>query len=503
MPDGTRGAQDPRTPRGPQLTRRRLIGGAAAGAAAAASLALPPNVRKALASASQPGGQGSLRDIEHVVLLMQENRSFDHYFGTFSGVRGFADPTAIKLPNGNSVFYQPDPANPDGYLLPYHLDSLTTAAQAIPSTSHAWAVQHQCWNGGLMDDWVPTHIASDGANVGPYTMGYFEDADIPFQRALASAFTICDNYHCAVLGPTHPNRYMWMTGTIDPDGQYGGPALDNNVTNGTYFWTTYAENLTDAGVSWRCYQESDNYGTNVLEYFKQFQQAPTSSPLYQNAMVSYPAGQFEYDAINDNLPTVSWIFPTSTQSEHPAYLPAAGAAFVASKIDAIAANPEVWAKTVFLLVYDENDGLFDHVVPPTPPAGTPDEFVTLTSPGGTPGDGLPVGLGFRVPLTIVSPWTAGGWVCSDVFDHTSHLQFLEAVTGVEAPNISAWRRQTVGDLTSAFRFWQPPAQAPVLPDTSGPLTLATYEVEEFQLPPFPGASQTPPVQQPGHRPHTR
>ena len=105
-------------------------------------------------------------------------------------------------------------------------------------------------------------------------------------------------------------------------------------------------------------------------------------------MVVYPEGKFEYDAINDQLPTVSWIFPTSVQSEHPAYLPANGAAFVASKIDAIAANPDVWAKTVFILSYDENDGLFDHVPPPTPPAGTPDEFVALTSPGGTPGNGL-------------------------------------------------------------------------------------------------------------------
>jgi phospholipase C len=501
MPEQTSAPQSPQPSRGPQFTRRRLLGGAAVGAAAAASLALPSNVRKALAATPAVSRQPSLRDIEHVVLLMQENRSFDHYFGTFPGVRGFADPTAIKLPNGNSVFYQPDPTNPDGYLLPYHLDSLTTAAQAIPSTSHAWQVQHQCWDKGAMDDWVPTHIASDGANVGPYTMGYFEEADIPFQRALAAAFTILDNYHCSVFGPTHPNRYMWMTGTIDPDGQYGGPALDNNVTNGTYYWTTYAENLTDAGVSWKCYQETDNYGTNVLEYFKQFQQAPTTSPLYQNAMVTQPAGQFEYDALNDQLPTVSWIFPTSTQSEHPAYLPAAGAAFVASKIDAIAANPDVWAKTVFLLTYDENDGLFDHVVPPTPPAGTADEFVTLTSPGGTPGGGLPVGLGFRVPTIIVSPWTAGGWVCSDVFDHTSHLQFLEAVTGVQAPNISAWRRQTAGNLTSAFRFYQP-SEPPVLPDTSGPLTLAQYEVSEFQLPAFPGANQTPPVQQPGRRPHT-
>jgi phospholipase C len=491
---------------GPRFTRRRLLGGSAlAGTAALASTALPLSVQKALA-APLPSSRGSFRDVEHVVLLMQENRSFDHYFGTFPGVRGFADPHALTLSTGRSVFYQPDPSsnpagNPDGYLLPYHLNSLTTAAQAIPSTSHAWSVQHRAWDGGAMDSWLPAHIAADGPKVGPYTMGYYETADIPFQRALADAFTICDNYFCSVLGPTHPNRYMWMTGTVDPNGENGGPALDNNVTNGRYTWSTYAENLTAAGVTWKCYQESDNYGTNVLEFFHQYQTAPTSSPLYQNAMVAYPAGKFEYDAINDQLPTVSWIFPTSTQSEHPAYLPNAGAAFVASKIEAVAANPDVWAKTVFLLVYDENDGLFDHVPPPTPPAGTPDEFVNLTSPGGTVGNGLPVGPGFRVPLTIVSPWTAGGWVCSEAFDHTSHLRFLEKVTGVEASNISNFRRQTLGDLTSAFRFGDRPAAPPVLPDTTLPLALATYEVATFPLPPFPGADQTPPFQPRGRRPH--
>ena len=159
-------------------------------------------------------------------------------------------------------------------------------------------------------------------------------------------------------------------------------------------------------------------------------------------MGASPEGQFEYDAINDRLPAVSWIIPTSTQSEHPDYMPAAGAAFVASKIDAIAANPEVWAKTAFILNYDENDGIFDHVAPPVPPPGTPHEFV----------EGVPIGAGFRVPCIIVSPWTAGGWVCSQPFDHTSVLQFLEKFTGVREPNISDWRRKTFGDLTSAFRF---------------------------------------------------
>jgi phospholipase C len=360
---------DPSTPEstGPRFSRRKLLGGAAAlGGATAASLVLPRNVQKALAAPAPK--HSSLRDIEHVVILMQENRSFDHYFGTLAGVRGFGDRNAITLSTGKSVFYQPDPQNPDGYLLPYHLDTLTTGAQAIPSTSHAWLVQHSAWNGGAMNNWLPAHLAADGTN-GPFTMGYYERQDIPFQFALAENFTIFDNYHCSVLGPTHPNRYMLMTGTIDPDGEAGGPALDNNITNGTYHWSTYPEALTDAGVTWKVYQEADNYGTNVLEYFEQYIDAPTSSPLYQNAMTIQAHGQFEYDAMNDNLPTVSWICPTSTQSEHPDYMPAAGAAYVASKIDAIAANPDVWNKTLFILNYDENDGLFDHVVPPTPPAG--------------------------------------------------------------------------------------------------------------------------------------
>lgn len=102
--------------------------------------------------------RGSLTDIEHVVLLMQENRSFDHYFGTLSGVRGFADPDALTLDTGRSVFYQPDAENPKGYLLPFRLDTRTSSAQAIPSTSHAWSVQHDAWNGGRMDRWLPARF---------------------------------------------------------------------------------------------------------------------------------------------------------------------------------------------------------------------------------------------------------------------------------------------------------------------------------------------------------
>ncbi len=474
-------------PSASKLTRRRLLTGASrVAAAAAASALMPPNVRRLLAQA--PSGSASLKNIKHVVLLMQENRSFDHYFGTLAGVRGFADPSALTLASGKSVFYQPDAVNPSGYLLPFHLDTRKSSAQKIPSTSHAWAVQHQAWNGGKMDQWLPAHRKADGPN-GPYCMGYYNREDIPFQFALAEAFTICDTYHSSVMGPTWPNRMYWMTGTIDPDGLHGGPILSNTAPPGGYTWTTYAERLEQAGISWKVYQQKDNYGCNLLETFKVFREAKKGSPLYAKGMERGDEGEFEHDAANDRLPAVSWIIPTSYQSEHPDYMPADGAAFVAGKLDAIAANPDVWAKTAFILNYDENDGIFDHVPPPVPPAGTPHEFV----------NGVPIGGGFRVPCIIISPWTTGGWVCSQPFDHTSVLQFLEQFTGVREPNISDWRRSTFGDLTSAFRIRRADNKVPHLPEVRGPLIRARYDAAHLPKPILPDADQSPPKQEPGSR----
>jgi phospholipase C len=472
----------------PSPTRRRFIGGTAAAASLGAAAALlPVSVQKALAA--PPSRPARLSDIEHVVMLMQENRSFDHYFGTLSGVAGFDDPRAIRLSTGRNVFYQPDPVNPAGYLLPFHLDTHSTSAQSIPSTGHAYAVQHAAWNGGRMNNWLPAHRASDGAN-GPYTMGYYARSDIPFHYALADAFTICDAYYCSVQGPTWPNRLYWQTGTIDPSGKRGGPITANVLPNGPYTWTTYAERLETAGVSWNVYQDASGLASfNMLPHFRKFQDAATTSPLSRKGLQPQPDGQFEYDALHDRLPTVSWIMTSGLASEHPTFSPAAGATFIASKIAAIAANPDVWKKTVFILNYDENDGLFDHVVPPTPPPNTVDEYAL----------GLPIGAGFRVPCIIISPWTAGGWVASSPFDHTSVLQFLERLTGVGEPNISAWRRSSFGDLTSVFRRGQP-AVSPVLPDTQSAFNLASYEVAHLPKPTLTG-SQIRPHQERGNRPH--
>jgi phospholipase C len=223
----------------------------------------------------------------------------------------------------------------------------------------------------------------------------------------------------------------------------------------------------------------------MLDTFKNFREANKGSALYTKGMLRDPEGQFEYDAVHDKLPAVSWIIPPSHQSEHPDYMPADGAAFIASKIDAIATNPDVWAKTVFILNYDENDGIFDHVPPPVPRAGTAGEFV----------HGLPIGAGFRVPCVVVSPWSTGGAVCSTQFDHTSVLQFLEEFSGVRESNISEWRRQTFGSLSAALRLQNEAMQPPVLPDTSGPLRLARYESSVLPKPVLPDERQELPQQE--------
>ena len=316
-------------------------------------------------------------------------------------------------------------------------------------------------------------------------MGYYTRDDIPFQFALAEAFTLCDAYHCSVMGPTWPNRMYWMTGTLDPEGRHGGPILNNKAPKGGYTWTTYAERLEKAGISWKVYQQEDNYGCNFSRPSKDFGKHPQARHSIPKEWRVIPEGQFEYDAVNDKLPAVSWVIPTAYQSEHPDYMPADGATFVASKIDAIAANPDVWAKTVFIINYDENDGIFDHVAPPVPAEERLSEFV----------QGLPIGGGFRVPCIIVSPWTAGGCVCSQPFDHTSVLQFLEKFTGIREPNISDWRRSTFGSLSAVLQFQNAGSPAPSLPDTSGPDFLARYQSTMLPKPVFPEQNQQLPEQE--------
>jgi phospholipase C len=461
------------------VPRRRFLQGAAALGGAAL---LDQFVTPGLAA----GAVGTLQDIDHFIFLMKENRSFDHYFGTLSGVRGFDDATAAMLPDGRPVFAQTDDQD-SAPVLPFRLDTTHTNAQRLHVLDHSWQAQHQSWNGGKMDLWIPAHRAADGA-AAPLTMGYLARADLPFYYALADAFTICDNYHCSAMGPTHPNRYYAMSGTIDPNGQHGGPAIDNNGQG--YSWETYPERLQKAGVSWRIYHDLDDYGCNVCKYFVQYRTAPKESPLRDAALRNRPFYELLWDLRTGNIPQVTWIVPPSFVSEHPDWLPAAGEHHTQLILGALWSNPQLWARTALILHFDENDGQFDHVTPSTPPPGTAGEYI----------GGLPIGLGFRVPCLVISPWTRGGYVFSDVLDHTSSLRLLEARFGVEVPNISRWRRAVTGDMTGAFSFGLPPrTDIPVLPDTGKALRVAEDEAMALPLPAPPGTPVTP-RQEPGGRP---
>jgi phospholipase C len=448
------------------ITRRELLklGGAAA-ATELGALLLHGCGAGGTSSNPSPGPSAcgsKLTDIEHVVIFIQENRSFDHYFGSYRGVRGFAD--------HSPAFQQPANAtiSPTGVLLPFHLDTATTNAACTHDITHAWVPQHQSWNNGAMDGFVNPRPPNN-LNDAVLTMGYYTRADIPYYYAVADAFTICDNYFCSVMGPTDPNRLYTMAASIDPDGKNGGPLLQTLGVNRPSFYghltyTTMPEQLQARGISWKVYSPPDAsilngiLSDNVLSYFKNFQD-PASS-LHQNAFGPQFPSDFVADALSGNLPQVSWVLASIVDSDHPPAPSLFGESTLFAILNALTAKPAQWAKTALFVTYDENGGFFDHVAPPTAPPLTPGEYITVPAVPdptvvGSPSILGPIGLGFRVPMLILSPFSRGGFVSSDLFDHTSVLRFLETRFGAEVPNLSAWRRAAVGDLTSAFNFAAP------------------------------------------------
>jgi phospholipase C len=485
-----------------QYNRRQVLAGGLGAALALGSIksGLPRSRGSDLirAAASVKPAGADIEAIEHVVFLMHENRSFDHYYGALGSVNGF---------NASSpAFAQNWPSGANPQLLPFHLDPATNDAECTYDLSHSWDAEHASWNGGAMDSFVSTHVSADyeGPEYGTLTMGYYDSSDIPFYYELVQNFTICDNYFCSVLGPTHPNRLMQMTGTLDPAGVAGGPILVTNSDESLEFtcsWTTMPEVLTDADVSWKVYNPyGPNYQPgnsnsmltckNVLMYFEQYQQSMNPG-LYQNAFENYGPNvskkdlglteangpnTFASDVKNNTLPAVSWIIPPVGYDEHPPAPAALGEWYTSEILKTLMSNKDVWASTVLFIMYDENDGWFDHVPPPTAPAATPGEYVTAPSYSSSyPG---PIGLGMRVPMLVVSPFSAGGWVNSDTFDHTSQLQFLAERFGVTVPNVSAWRQGAVGNLTSTLPTLATPiTKKPKLPKTSDSIKKAPIKGE--------------------------
>jgi phospholipase C len=321
-----------------------------------------------------PSVCSKLTDIEHVVIFIQENRSFDHYFGSYRGVRGFSDLSP--------AFQQPDAANttnpPAGVLLPFHLDTSRTNAACTHDITHDWVRQHQSWDNGTMDGFVTSRF-SINTNDAVLTMGYYTRADLPFYYAVADAFTICDNYFCSVIGPTDPNRLYTMAASIDPAWQKGGPLLQTLVVNRSSFfgkltYTTMPEQLQARGILWKVYSAPDQnvldiFSNNVLSYFKNFQDP--RSPLYQNAFGPQFPVDFLADALSGNLPQVSWVLASIVDSDHPPAPSLFGENTLSTIISALTANSALWAKTVLFATYDENGGFFDHVAPVAAPPGYP------------------------------------------------------------------------------------------------------------------------------------
>jgi len=494
------------------VSRRRFLqaGGALAGVAAVG------------AGASQLGGvigrnpakaaSGTIADLKHVVILMQENRSFDHYFGTLSGVRGFSDKQVLRYQNGTTVFDQPDKSRTDlGYLLPFHMDSTKVDAQNAGDLDHSWSGDHSARSGGLWNNWVPAKTEQ--------TMGYFTRGDLPFNYALADAFTICDGYHQSILGPTSPNRMYFWTGTSS-----GWTSNPPDYTVEFSNVTTYPELLLKAGISWQVYTNHEvgdgsgndgwvgDYGDNPLWFYRQYQtsekatttagqqlakqgavqpwQPNAGTPLGPNH-VNHVLAQFIADCAAGSIPRVSWIVAPYEYSEHPAASPSYGAHYVRTVLEALMGNQALWESTALFVTYDEHDGYFDHVLPGAPETSVTGEFI----------GGLPIGFGPRVPMIICSPWTRGGYVDSNSYDHTSMLRFLETWTGVAAPNITTWRRSVTGDLTAAFDFASPDFSVPSLPDTVPLITQSDAE-KSFPAVTAPAeGKQVMPAQEAGTRPH--
>lgn len=509
------------------MSRRRLfaLGGGAIGAAAAGSL-LPPSLQAALAAEPPSGG---LRAVKHVVILMQENRSFDHYFGTLRGVRGFGDRNAVELPSGKPVFEQPGPLRT---VLPFPVrDAAETQKkdlQYIGDLDHSWGGGVKAWRDGWMDGWISAKTAA--------TMAYYDRRDIPLHYELADTFTICDAYHSSIHTSTSPNRnHLWSGWTgFEAD---GSRAVTNTAyaedTHPGYPWPTYAERLEKAGRSWKTYQEWENFTDNNIEFFTTFKKiarkalakagdftymeafyakvrdtqdtaerarllaaleegvatlTDSERSLFERGLRRAETGsladRFRVDVAAGTLPEVSYLVPSAIDSEHPGTSsPIASATLVYKVLDALGSHPDVWRHTVVLINYDENDGFFDHVPPPVPPTDNTEERW----------QGKPTGLGIRVPLLVVSPWSVGGYVCSEVFDHTSVVRLLEKWTGIEEPNITRWRRAVTGDLTSAFDFRRGRPQ----PDVEQPGAIPPFTGRWRPVPPL---QQHMPVQEEGTRP---
>jgi phospholipase C len=389
----------------------------------------------ALMPACQPANPNHL-PVDHIVVLMQENRSADTYLGPLHerGQPGYeSEPTT-----GN-----PDPTNPGGPpIVPSHN---TTYCQVIDRNGplNSWNASHSEWDNGAMDGFTSTNAdAAHGDPTGNRAMGFYDQEDLPFYYGLHSTFATNDRYFSSVLTQTWPNRLYLYAGT-----SFGHIANDLGIVGSTQ--RSIFELLDQGFVSWRVYG-SQHPLTYPSLFFKYVQD--------RAAAHVFPISQYYADAAAGTLPSVAFVDPVvadtgrTSNDEHPPWDVQVGQQFVAGVVNALMASPN-WGSSAMFFTYDEGGGYYDHVAPPDAPA--PDGIAPMLQPGDAPG-GFDR-YGFRVPAVVVSPYAKPRYVSHVVDDHTSILRFIEYRFGL--PSLTN-RDAKADPMLDLFDFTMPAFAAP-------------------------------------------
>lgn len=379
--------------------------------------------------------------INHILIVCQENHTFDNYFGYYPKAAQFGIPANYTQPDGKGAT-----------VAPYHFSSHTR-----PDIGHDWASIHRQLSNGTLNGFLTTD--------GHEALGYYDHSDLPYYYALADAFTLCGNYFCYQLGPTLPNRIALWAATS------AGLTLPKRIPSGSLDFPTIVDLLDAHHVTWKCYNLGLGLGSfpeveffNALPFFKRWEHDPR---------LKFRAVDYIKDLQNAKLPQVTFLISDAFISEHPHIKPTAnitaGQHAMATVIKALMESP-FWTSSALFLTYDEGGGYFDHVQPPQVDA---------------------YGLGLRVPTLVISPWAKRGYISGQLYEHASLLKFIERRFGLPTlasvnhqfdtstpggPNNEAANGKPkgppapprdglpqLGDFYEAFDFSQDPHYQPKLP----------------------------------------
>lgn len=397
------------------------------------------------------GTSNSSIPIQHILVIMQENHSFDNYFGSLSEERFY----------GSAI----DGARPDLFNLDakgnvVHPHRETNLCAEDPA--HNWNAVHQDWDHGALDNFVKVN---DKKGNGSRVMGYYGAEDLPFYYALANQFTVGDRYFCSALTQTFPNRFYLLTGTSFGNIQNLAVQSKNDHNQKTIF-----DELDQYHVNWKYYSDGPGY----LKFFQ---------PLYlkDHAKIQTIA-DYEADLTSGRLPQVVFLDTSAEgEDEHPDGDIQYGQAWVAKRVRSLMAS-SAWKNSVLFLTYDENGGYYDHVAPPD--ACAPDNVPPMLNEKSEPGafDHY----GFRVPFVAVSPYAKHHFVSHKVFDHTSILKFIE--TKFNLPALTA-RDANADAFSDVFDYAHPQFAIGALPEAKVEVARLCSEEVPFVLPSQPAHIQ--------------